>query len=392
LYKLNIDAWWLDASEAELSGRWGEFRDFQTALGSGATVYNAYPLEHTRAMYEGQRSVDHDKRVFLLTRSAYAGQQRNAAVTWSGDISSKWATLRQQIPAGLTFVASGIPYWNTDIGGFFGNNPDDPKFVELFTRWVQYGSFTPMFRVHGTDKPKEIWRFQADTQATLTNFVRLRYHLLPYIYSTAWRVTHDGYTMMRPLVFDFADDAKARRVSDEFLFGPSLLISPVAQPGAVQREVYLPSGADWIDFWSGEARKGGQTISAAAPIERMPIFVRAGAIIPYGPTVDYADEKPAAPIELRVYEGADGAFTLYQDKGDGYDYERGAYATIPITWSNAAQTLSIGERSGEYPEMPDKIVFHVVRVRAGHGASVEPTDKPDAVIQYAGKAVSVKIK
>jgi alpha-D-xyloside xylohydrolase len=185
LFSVGVDAWWLDASEAELSGNWGEYRNFKTAKGSGAVVYNAYPLEHTRTLYEGQRAATNRKRVFLLTRSAYAGQQRNGAVNWSGDIQGKWEVFQSQIPAGLNFVASGIPYWNTDICGFFGNHPGDPKFTELCTRWFQYGSFTPMFRVHGTDEPKEVWRFDPETQATLTNFIRLRYHLLPYIYSTS---------------------------------------------------------------------------------------------------------------------------------------------------------------------------------------------------------------
>jgi alpha-D-xyloside xylohydrolase len=272
LFSLGVDAWWLDASEAELSGNWGEYRDFKTAKGPGAVVYNAYPLEHTRTIYEGQRSATDRKRVFILTRASYAGQQRNAAVTWSGDIRSSWKVLQEQIPAGLNFVASGVPYWNTDICGFFGNDPDDPKFTELCTRWYQFGSFTPMFRVHGTNKPKEVWRFDAATQATLTDIIRLRYHLLPYIYSTSWRVTHEGYTLMRPLVMDFRTDKVARASADQFMFGPSLLINPVTTAGATSRQVYLPGKSPWIDFWSGESVSGGKTIEAAAPITRMPIY------------------------------------------------------------------------------------------------------------------------
>lgn len=391
LFKLGTDAWWLDASEPELSGRWGEFRDFKTAGGPGAVVFNAYPLEHTRTIYEGQRSASDRKRVFILTRSSYAGQQRNAAVTWSGDITSKWDVLQAQIPAGLNFVASGIPYWNTDIGGFFGNNPDDPAFVELFTRWFEYGAFTPMFRVHGTDKPKEIWRFDAATQATLINYDRLRYHLLPYIYSTSWHVTHDGYTMMRPLVMDFRQDKIARRSWDQFLFGPSLLINPVTQPGATLRSVYLPLNTEWIDFWTGKHFAGGQTITADAPVAKMPIYVRAGAIIPYGPIIDFADEEPNAPIELRIYPGANGDFTLYQDEGDSYDYEHGSYATVSLHWDDATSTLNIGARQGAFPGMIAKRTFRIVRVKPGHGADVEPTEKPDVEVHYTGRSITVHV-
>lgn len=392
LFPLGVDAWWLDASEPELSGNWGEFRNFTTADGSGALVFNAYPLEHTRAMYEGQRSTTSAKRVFLLTRSAYAGQQRNAAVTWSGDIASRWDVLQQQIPAGLDFTASGIPYWNTDIGGFFGNNPDDPNFVELFTRWFQYGAFTPMFRVHGTDKPKEVWRFDAPTQKILIGALNLRYHLLPYIYSVSWMVTHNGYTMMRPLVMDFRNDAQAREISDQFMFGPALLVNPVTHPGAQERPVYLPLGNRWIDFWTGNSLTGGQTIQAAAPIQTIPLYVRAGSILPYGPTVQYANQRLDAPIELRVYPGADGDFTLYQDEGDNYDYEHGAYATIALHWDDKAGMLTIGARHGSFPGMQAQRTFRIVHVRPGHGAGLQPTDKPDAVIVYKGQETSVRMR
>ncbi len=200
--------WWLDASEAELSGNWGEFRNFNTALGSGAKVFNAYPLMHTTGVYAGQRAETSQKRAIILTRSAYAGQQRNAAITWSGDINGSWSVFAAQIPAGLNFVSSGIPYWNTDIGGFGSGNPATAAYAELFTRWFQYGAFCPMFRVHGTNYAKEVWRFPSDTQPILINYINLRYRLLPYIYSVAWKVTNEGYTMMRPLVMDFRTDAQ----------------------------------------------------------------------------------------------------------------------------------------------------------------------------------------
>jgi alpha-D-xyloside xylohydrolase len=389
LFSLGVDAWWLDSSEPELSGNWGEFRNFKTALGPGALVYNAYPLEHTRAVYEGQRAASPEKRVFLLTRSAYAGQQRNAAVTWSGDIRGTWEVFRRQVPAGLNFAASGVPYWNTDIGGFFGSNPDDPKYVELFTRWFQWGAFTPMFRVHGTDKPKEIWRFDPATQKVLIDAVQLRYNLLPYIYSVSWMVTNQGYTMMRPLVMDFREDKVVRKVGDEFMFGPDLLINPVTEPGTEKRKVILPNGARWIDFWTGKTLDGGQTIEAAAPIAHIPIFVRAGSILPYGPAVQWAGEKPDAPIELRIYPGADASFTLYEDEGDNYDYEKGVYATVPIQWNETTKTLTIGPTSGSYPAMPSERAFKIVYVSQNHGTGTDLTERVDRTVIYRGSKIEV---
>ena len=388
IFSHGVDGWWLDASEAELSGKWGEFRDFKTAAGPGALVFNAYPLMHTTSVYKGQRAETSAKRVFILTRSAYAGQQRNAAVTWSGDIRGTWDVLKKQIPAGLNFIASGIPYWNTDIGGFFGGDPADPKYAELFTRWFQFGAFCPMFRIHGTGKPKEIWRWDDATQAVLKDVINLRYHLLPYIYSVAWKVTHDGYTMMRPLVMDFRNDSGVRSIPDQFMFGPALLVNPVTQAGAQTRHVYLPSGTTWTDFWTGQNSSGGQTLEAAAPIQSIPLYVRAGSIIPYGPAIQFAAAK-ADPIELRVYPGADGAFTLYEDEGDNYNYEKGVRATIPIAWNEKKQELTIGARQGEFPGMLRNRTFRIVWVKPGHGASLNSAEKADAEVKYQGKAVTV---
>ncbi|HEY5345766.1 MAG TPA: glycoside hydrolase family 31 protein [Verrucomicrobiae bacterium] len=388
LFAAGLDGWWLDASEPELSGKWGEFRNFTTAAGPGAKVFNAYPLMHTAAIYEGQRAENSDKRVFTLTRSAYTGQQRNAAVTWSGDIRGSWPVFKKQIPAGLNFVASGIPYWNTDTGGFFGSNPDDPKYCELFTRWFQFSTFCPMFRVHGTDKPKEMWRFDDATQKILIQYDQLRYHLLPYIYSVSWMVTHDGYTMMRPLVMDFRHDAKVFDIADQYTFGPALMACPVTSAGATNRNVYLPAGADWFDFWTGLKLSGGQTVSAASPIQTLPLFVRAGSIIPYGPQIEYAMEK-SDPLELRVYRGANGSFTLYEDEGDNYNYEKGAYTTISFTWNEAQQMLTIGQREGGFPGMLKEHTFRIVFVSPDHGAGVATEEKPDQIIRYTGKAVSV---
>lgn len=388
IFSKGLDGWWLDASEAEFSGNWGEFRNFNTALGSGAKVYNAYPLMETTAVYQGQRAETSAKRAIILTRSAYAGQQRNAAITWSGDINSDWATFIKQIPAGLNFTASGIPYWNTDIGGFFSGNPATASYAELFTRWFQYGAFCPMFRVHGTNYAKEVWRFPTATQPILKDFINLRYHLLPYIYSTSWKVTNEGYTMMRPLVMDFRTDPQAQGIGNQFMFGQSLLVSPVTSAGATSRSVYLPAGSPWFDFWTGIKQNGGQTIQASAPIEKLPLYVRAGAIIPYGPSIQYAMQS-VDPIELRVYTGADGGFTLYEDEGDNYNYESGTHATIPFTWNEASGQLTIGARTGSFPGMLANRTFKVVFVSPVHGAGLDANATPDAVVNYSGSAVIV---
>lgn len=389
LFAAGVDGWWLDGSEAELSGNWGEFRNYKTGGGPGAEVFNAYPLMHTTAVYQGQRAATSSKRVYILTRSAYAGQQRNGATTWSGDIGANWDVLTNQIPAGINFTLSGIPYWNTDTGGFFGNNPDDPKWRELFTRWFQFSTFCPMLRVHGTDKPKELWRFTGDTRATLENYDQLRYHLLPYIYSTSWRVTSEGYTMMRGLVMDFRRDPQVYGIPDQYMFGPALMACPVTREGATSRRVYLPKGTTWTDFWTGQTYRGGQNIEAAAPISTMPLFVKAGSILPYGPSVQSSAEK-SDPLELRIYGGADGTFTLYEDEGDNYNYEKGAYATIPFTWNEKSQTLLIGARKGKFPGMMTNRTFRIVWVKIGQGTGTASTTQADAEVKYDGKATRVR--
>ncbi|HXI69681.1 MAG TPA: TIM-barrel domain-containing protein [Verrucomicrobiae bacterium] len=390
LFSLGIDGWWLDASEPELNVNWGEYANYATAAGSGATVYNAYPLMHTTTLYQGQRGATSSKRVFILTRSAYAGQQRNAAVTWSGDIDSTWASFALQIPAGLNFCVSGIPYWNTDIGGYQDNNgtPTDPAYAELFTRWFQYGAFCPMFRVHGQNFGKEMWQFPTNTEAILVNFDQLRYHLLPYIYSVSWMVTTNGYTMMRPLVMDFVQDTNVYNIPDQYMFGPAMMASPVTQAGTTNRNVYLPAGTTWYDFWTGLTYAGGQTNNAAAPITKMPLYVPAGSIIPYGPAIQYAAQS-VDPIELRVYRGANGAFTLYEDENDNYDYESGTYATISFTWNDAIQTLTIGQRQGSFPGMLQSRTFNIVWVSSGHGAGVPSTVNADVTVQYSGSATNI---
>jgi alpha-D-xyloside xylohydrolase len=316
--------------------------------------------------------------------------QRNAAVAWSGDIFSNWSALRRQIPAGLNFSASGLPYWTTDIGGFVSNDPTDPAYRELFVRWFEYGSFCPIFRVHGTrsNNQNEIWSYGDRAQSILTKYDTLRYRLMPYIYSTAWRVTNQGYTLMRPLVMDFRADEQVREIGDQFLFGPALLVNPVTDPGVDSRRLYLPQ-ATWHDFWTGERIPGGGFITAQAPLETLPLYVRAGSILPMGPFVQYTSEKPADPIELRIYPGADGDFTLYEDDGETYSYEKGAYSTIGMHWDDAKRTLTIGERKGDYPGILQRRTFNIIWVGEGHGNGLNLTIPVDRTVQYDGGASTV---
>jgi alpha-D-xyloside xylohydrolase len=387
---MGMDGWWLDATEPEIGGKWGEYRTYTTAEGSGAAVFNAYPLMTTTGIYQGQRAQTDKKRAIVLTRSAYAGQQRNSAISWSGDIRGTWDVFRKQIPAGLNFSMSGIPYWNTDIGGFFGGNPKDPKYQELFVRWFQFGTFTPMFRVHGTGAGKEFWQFDEPTQQTLRKFERLRYRLMPYIYSVSWQVTDKGGSMLRPLVMDFASDRNALTIADQYLFGPDLMVNPVITAGATTRPVYLPGKTAWYDFWTGKRETAGGRVDASAPIESMPLYVPAGSILPLGPDVEYVDQKPADPLEVRVYPGANGSFTLFEDAGESYDYEHGAYTTIPLRWNDSTKTLTIGKRAGAYEGMLKQRTFRVVLVDRQRGGGLDESAGVRPVA-YSGEEVRVKL-
>jgi alpha-D-xyloside xylohydrolase len=293
LFSLGVDAWWMDTTEPETEGQEENILLNHTlAAGSGNRYVNIFPLLDTQAVYQGQRSASDKKRVFILSRSAFAGSQRNGVTAWSGDINSDWLSYRRQIPAGLNFELSGIPYWTTDIGGFVFGNTEDPAFRELFVRWFQYGTFNPILRVHGTRHPdeNELWSYGPDAQKILVNFDHLRYRMLPYIYSLAWKTTSEAYTPMRPLVMDFRTDARAQDVGDQFMYGPAFLVNPVTDAGATSRQVYLPD-AKWYDFWTGVAVEGGQSINAVAPLERLPLYVRAGSILPLGPDEEWSTEK-----------------------------------------------------------------------------------------------------
>jgi alpha-D-xyloside xylohydrolase len=405
LLPLGVDGWWLDAPEPELSGKWGEFRYFKTALGPGQEWFNAYPLMHSKGIYDGQRAATHDeKRVIILTRSAYAGQQRNSAITWSGDIGSTWQVFKAQIPAGLNFSVSGIPYWNTDTGGFFNNAatgnmlPTDARYQELFTRWFQFSAFCPMFRVHGTGQNsgtgigKEIYRFPEEPRKPLLAMLNLRYRLLPYIYSTAWQVTSNGSTMMRPLIMDFPGDPELLAIGDQYLFGKSILANPITTQGATSRSLYLPQTyGGWFNFWTNDHASLAGRIDATAPIGIIPLYIPAGTILPLGPQLEYTAEKPADPIELRIYPGADGDFTLYEDEGDSYRYEKGVCATIPMHWSNASKTLTLDARKGEFPGMLKSRIFQLVLVKADHGMGIDPTPVPDKTVTYTGEKLDIRL-
>jgi alpha-D-xyloside xylohydrolase len=392
LFKIGADAWWQDTTEPETENREDSVMVTNRVFaGNGARYANIFPLLTTKAVYEGQRAASDQKRVFILSRSAFAGSQRNSVAVWSGDVNSDWETLRRQIPAGLNYSLSGLPYWTTDIGGFTSANPNDPAYRELFVRWFQFGTFCPILRVHGTrtTDQNELWSYGPEAQKILTSYDTLRYELMPYIYSLAWKTTSEAYTPMRPLVMDFRTDVRAQNIGDQFLFGPSILVSPVTEPDATTRHLYLPK-AQWYDFWAGKVLDGGRAIDAPVTLDRIPLYVRAGSILPMGPDMEYSTEKPADPIELRIYRGADASFNLYEDENDTYNYEKGAYSTIPIEWDEAAQTLTIGDRQGTFPGMRSSRQFKVVFVAETHGTGIGATAKSDREIAYAGKSVTVK--
>lgn len=407
LYDKGFDAFWMDASEPDLTREptlEGQ-RSYMhpTALGSGARMLNAYPLYNTRAVYEGQRAANPDERVFILTRSGFAGQQRYGAAVWSGDITSTWSAMRQQIPAGLSMSLSGIPYWTMDVGGFsvpsrFSKWPrdlkDEEEWRELNTRWFQFGTFVPLLRAHGEFPNREMWEFGGDghqAYQTHVKFDRIRYRLLPYIYSLAAAVTHHGRTIMRPLVMDFPGDRKVLSIDDQYLFGPSLLVSPVTTHLARERSVYLPGGARWYDFWTGKQMTGGVTITAPAPYDAIPIHVRAGSIIPMGPELAYTDEKPADPITLWLYEGADGRFELYEDDGVTHAYERGEMARIPFVWNDTTRTLTLEAREGSFPTMLEKRTFDVVLVSKERPVGFSFSPKPVRRVSYDGSRQVIQL-
>jgi alpha-D-xyloside xylohydrolase len=395
LFAQGWDAFWLDSAEPE--EYWPHMgdailKDKKLSIGNGAQYTNVFPLMHTIGVQENWRAETDKKRVFLLTRSAFLGQQRVGATVWSGDVYSTYWGLSHQVAAGLNFALSGYPYWTTDIGGYWpprGSVADDPTYQELYARWFEFGAFCPVFRTHGHREHNEFWTY-GKVEPVLLKYDKLRYRLMPYIYSLAWRVHDEDYTIQRPLVMDWREDGKTWDLADEFMFGPAFLVGPVLKQDAMKRSIYLPNASVWYDFWTGSSIKGGQEIEAEAPLDRMPLFIRAGSIVPLGPEIEYADQKPDDPIELRIYTGADATFSLYSDQGDGYGYEKGERALIPIKWNEASHTLTIGDRIGDFQGMTKETKFRIVWVSQGHGAGAGVEERADRELTYDGTAVSVR--
>ncbi len=425
LYDYGTDAWWMDSTDPDFFNPRESDYAHPVYGGTWRSQRNAFPLETVRGIYQSQRKDDRGKRVFIMTRSSFAGQQHYGSNMWSGDVNSSWDMLRKQVPAGLSFSLTGNPNFNTDIGGFFCNAyntmgpasaPRNPQYQELYVRWMQYGLFCPVFRSHGADAPREIWQFGKKGEPVydaIEKQIRLRYRLLPYLYSTAWQVTAENASYMRPLFADFPQDKKVWDVTDEFLFGRSILAAPIVTPQYTEEKIirtdamtgwdrsdvrgqkddvrsvdwtatktttkYLPKGALWYDYWTNRQYKGGQRITIETTFDRVPMFVRAGSILPLGPEMQYVGEKDWSLLELRIYPGADGHFLLYEDEGDSYNYEKGQYSTIAFHWNDRSRTLTIADRQGSYPGMLQKRQFVVVL-----------PDGRQQTVHYEGKMKTVR--
>ena len=426
LYDYGTDAWWMDSTDPDFFNPKESDYDHKVYGGTWRSQRNAFPLETVRGIYQAQRKDDRGKRIFIMTRSSFAGQQHYGSNMWSGDVNSSWDMLRKQIPAGLSFTLTGNPNFNTDIGGFFcgsyntrggGSAPKNPQFQELYIRWMQYGLFCPVFRSHGADAPREIWQFGEKGQPVydiINKMIHLRYRLIPYLYSTAWQVTSNNDSYMRPLFADFAQDKKVWNMTDEFMFGRSILAAPIVDPQYTEEKIirtntmtgwdrqkatddssakvidftatknvvkYLPKGTVWYDFWTGTRYKGGQDVNLLTSLETVPMFARAGSIVPLGPEMQYVGEKSWDNLEIRVYPGADGSFTLYEDEGDSYNYEKGVYATIDFKWNDRRNALTISEQKGNYPGMLTQRRFTIVL-----------PDGQQSTIEYNGKQSEVTFK
>jgi alpha-D-xyloside xylohydrolase len=399
------DAWWIDQCEPDNGSLLDARKQSNFWIGKGIDYFNTYSLEHTKGIYKGWRKDIPGKRAFFLARQSFAGAQRNAATLWSSDITCTFAAFKIQVPQGINACASGIPYWTSDIGGYHYHwtIPDwsKPENRELFTRWFQFGAFCPIFRIHGKGERALFSKnWDDNTKAILLKFDKLRYRLMPYIYSLAGKVTQDNYTMMRALTFDFRKDPNVYSIPDQYMFGPAFMVSPVTQQlytgaNAVQgektRQVYLPAATKWYNFWTGEVTTGGKTVEAAAPIDILPLYIKAGSVVPMGPDMEYATQKPASTIELRIYRGADGEFKFYEDENDNYNYEKGQFATFTLSWKDATHKLLISDTKGHFPGMLKQRTFNIVLVNGKHGANVGITAKADKVVKYNGKAMVVNL-
>ncbi len=428
LYDYGTDAWWMDSTDPDFFNPRESDYEHTVYGGTWRSLRNAFPLETVRGIYQSQRRdyPNSPKRVFIMTRSSYAGQQHYGSNMWSGDVASSWDMLRKQVPAGMSFSLTGNPNFNTDIGGFFcnayntkgpGSAPQNPQYQELYVRWMQYGLFTPVFRSHGADAPREIWQFGKKGEPVydaIEKMIRLRYRLIPYLYSTAWQVTSNNESYIRPLFSDFAADKRVWDMTDELMFGRSILAAPIVNPLYTEEQIikedamtgwdrnnvkmkenknedvdwsqsktvtkYLPQGTDWYDFWTNTRMKGGQSVTIQATLDQVPMYVRAGSILPLGPEMQYVGEKPWDNLELRVYPGADGSFVLYEDEGDNYNYEKGVYSTITFQWNDKSKILTISQRKGDFPGMLQQRQFTIVL-----------PDGRQQTVNYDGQQLQVKM-
>ncbi|MDP4276270.1 MAG: glycoside hydrolase family 31 protein [Bacteroidota bacterium] len=432
LFSKGVDAWWCDASEP-IDGDWNDrgnaivgnlrarylMNTKPLEDGLGLTRTNTFSLHHAQGIYENQRLLTDKKRVVNLTRSGFAGLQRYGTFVWNGDTKATWADFAQWIPSGLNYMATGCPYWTIDAGAFFvksraqwfgkgafDKGTDDMAYREFYVRNVQFCEWLPMFRSHGTEFAREPWQFGKKGEPfyeSILQQINLRYRLLPYTYSVAAMVAFQDYTMTRMLAFDFMDDANVYNIKDQFMFGPAIMACPVTKPiyydvnskelkGVNKtRSVYLPKNTNWIDFWTGKKYQGGITITADAPIEHIPVFVRAGAIVPMSPVQQYASEMPGAPYEIRIYPGENGSFTIYEDEGDNYNYEQGKSANIVLQWDDKNKMLTIGDRQGSFDNMVVKRNFRLVLVGEGHGVGYAECQNVDKIVKYTGKKLNVAL-
>ena len=415
-YKFGIDAWWMDASEPNVrdcTPMWyRKALSGPTALGTATEYFNAYSIVNADAIYNGQRSVNPNQRVFLLTRSGFAGEQRYSTATWSGDIATRWEDMRAQMTAGLNYSMAGLPFWGMDQGGFCvenryvaaqqefdktgKENADLKEWRELQARWNQFGCFVPLYRAHGQWPLREVWNIApADHPAykTIVAYDKLRYRLMPYLYSMAGMVHLKDYTMMRGLVMDFNGDEKVLDIKDQWMFGSALMACPVGEYQKYSREVYLPKQKGWYDFYTGAYHAGGQTIVADAPYDKIPVFIPEGAILPIGPEMQWSDEKKPELIDLYVYAGKDGSYTLYEDEGTNYNYEKGKYAVIDFKYDDARKQVTIGARKGSFDGMLQKRRFNIILVDQKKQQGVNLAKSPKGkVVKYAGQAMTVKLK
>ena len=414
-YKFGVDAWWMDASEPNVrdcTPMWyRKALSGPTALGTSTEYFNAYSIVNADAIYNGQRSVNPNQRVFLLTRSGFAGEQRYSTATWSGDIATRWEDMRAQMTAGLNYSMAGLPFWGMDQGGFCvenryvaaqqefdktgKENADLKEWRELQARWNQFGCFVPLYRTHGQWPTREVWNIApADHPAykTIVAYDKLRYRLMPYLYSMAGMVHFKDYTMMRGLVMDFNGDDNVYDIKDQWMFGPALMACPVGEYQKYSRNVYLPKQKGWYDFYTGKHYAGGQTIVADAPFDKIPVFVPEGSILPVGPEMEWSDQKKAELIDLYVYAGKDGSYTLYEDEGTNYNYEKGKYAMIDFKYNDAHKTITIAARKGAFDGMLQKRRFNIVLVSDNNQQGISLAKAPKGkMVKYAGKAVTVKL-